>query len=279
MADLPPPPPGPSASSNPSNSSTTSAAPIYSALSHVPLGCDDNLPAFLNEAPGAFHSTSIKGSYGKVVSMDYLVRKLCQFFMSGSLQVVDILTDLYYVYQLKTSALYAGVGEGTKSAAVVFLALSFALWVLVSLSIAWSFKENLGYSDLPSSLKLTTLLSCTLLIAFDCPLFLISLPQRTVKVADIAGAKDGGLSNSVFVLAFDDRREWKTSTHYGLLSHLPTFLFEDVPMFIINCKISAEVNDATFESILCLLLSLGGILFKFKMIAEWCRLGTSQKEI
>ncbi|GMH68804.1 hypothetical protein TrLO_g1826 [Triparma laevis f. longispina] len=278
MANLPPPPPV-SASPSSSSSTTSDTTPIYSALSHVPLGNDTLLPSFLNEAPGAFHSKSIKGSYGKIVSMDYLVRKLCQFFMSGSLQVVDILTDLYYVYQLHTSSLYEGVSERTKTAALVFLILSCVLWILVSLSISWSFKENLGYSDLPASLKFTTLMSCTFLIAFDCPLFLISLPQRTVKVADITGTKDGGLSNSVFVLAFDDRREWKTSTHYGLLSHLPTFLFEDVPMFIINCQVSAEVNDATFESILCLLLSLGGILFKFKMIANWCSTGTGEKDV
>ena len=189
-------------------------------------------------------------SYGKVVSMSYLTKKLALFLLSASLQVLDVLSDVYFCHSLYTQPSYDDLPESLKTRVLVFLLLSTALWLAISFIIAFNFKDAIGYNDHSASAmsKPLLLLSLMSLVAFDCPLFLISLPQRTVKVSDITVDDKKRLSNSVFVLGFESRGEWKASTHYGLISHLPTFVFEDIPLFILNIQISMYINECEFRT-------------------------------
>lgn len=147
-------------------------------------------PCFAHEGH-SFAAGTARGTYAKVVSMDYLARQLARFFVAGSCQAVDVISDVYFVSQLYTSPVYDGVSSSLKTTALCLLALSLVLWFAVSFHIANSFKANLGFEDgLPRRTSLLTLLSTAVLVAFDCPLFLITAPQRTVKVADITSERD-----------------------------------------------------------------------------------------
>ena len=83
----------------------------------------------------------------------------------------------------------------------------------------------------------------------------------------------GALSNSLFLLGYQSREEWKASTHYGLFSHLPTFFLEDIPLFVLNIQIMAATKSFTFVSSISLFLSLCGIMSKGKSMFLWCRAG------
>jgi hypothetical protein len=130
---------------------------------------------------------------------------------------------MYFTASLYSPANKALLPSRLRTQVLAFLCLSTFLWLAVSFAIAWSFRMAVGYSDYPKLLDKTILLLCLwALVAFDCPLFLVALPSRVVKVADIEQAQTGdyeavntskgkgtALSNSVFVLGFESRSEWK----------------------------------------------------------------------
>jgi len=163
----------------------------------------------------------------------YLAKKLAIFFVGSSLTLIDLLSDTYLCISLFSDESYANVSSSTKRAFLVFLVLSTALWLLASLSIALSFKNSVGYHDQPSPLSKAILVLClTALIAFDLPMYLIAMPQRVMLVTDIRGGpstsfspspkspptspssspsspKPPPISNSLFVLGYASRSEWK----------------------------------------------------------------------
>ena len=150
MADLLPPPPPPSTIRNES-SCREQLHPLdhyhdYTTVSYIPCDASHAPPCFEDEM-NSFAAKTMRGSYGKVVSMDYLVRKIAQFFVSGSLQALDVVSDIYYVSQLYTSPTYSSISDSLKSWALSLLAFSLVLWSLVSLSIANSFKVCYLRSD------------------------------------------------------------------------------------------------------------------------------------
>ena len=57
------------------------------------------------------------------------------------------------------------------------------------------------------------------------------------------------------------------------MSHLPTFLFEDVPLFILNVQISAHLRSFPVVSVISLVLSAVGIVKKGWTILQWCSQG------
>ncbi|GMI45736.1 hypothetical protein TrCOL_g13459 [Triparma columacea] len=238
--------------------------------------------------------------YGKIVDMSYLAKKLTSFFLGASFLLIDLLSDTYFCVSLYHDESYADVSTGRKHAFLAFLVLSTTLWILSSFVIALSFKSSVGFHDQPSALQKIILLLClTALVAFDLPMYLLAMPQRTVLVTDVRrsdlptfspsrkspsspspnspSSPRPPISNSLFVLGYSSRSEWKASTHYGLFSHLPTFLFEDIPLFIINAQISLSAS-VSFTSVLALIFSLFGIFRKGWTIYNFCREGfASQK--
>jgi hypothetical protein len=264
-------------------SSAVSSAVSYTDLTYFSISKTDSLPSFSNEVAKTtlLSPSRLKGvAYGKVVSMSYLTKRLAAFLFGASFQLMDVISDTYFAVSVHDDE---RIPASLRTNVLVFLVLSTVLWLLISFAIAWGLKASIGYHD-HKGLQQVALLCCLWsLVAFDCPLFLVSLPQMVVKVVDIESgpkkAKPKALSNSVFVLGFGSRSEWKASNHYGLISHLPTFLLEDIPLFILNIQISHHTKSFSFISILSLILSGAGICKKGFTIFTWCRSGSSDDTV
>merc|ERR1711865_1165283 len=73
--------------------------------------------------------------------------------------------------------------------------------------------------------------SLYLVYLFNMPTYLLILGRRFVKLASV---QDGPHQNHVFVLAYEDDDDWMTKQYFGLQSHIPAFIFEDIPSIVLN---------------------------------------------
>ena len=76
------------------------------------------------------------------------------------------------------------------------------------------------------------------------------------------------------------RRPASRALHFaaaGLLSHLPTLIFDDVPFFFINIVAAMEVGELTFEAYMSLIFTAFSIALKFRYMYQWCKSGKELK--
>jgi len=105
--------------------------------------------------------------------------------------------------------------------------------------------------------------------------YLVTLQDQSGKVGGEtkAGAKRRQEQCTAFLALLTPPRARfahdSASTHYGLLTHLPTFLLEDIPLFFINAQISLnDSSSVSFTSIIALIFSLFGIVKKVRLDEE-----------
>ena len=237
----------------------------------IDLSQADGVPLFEDETYMCVRESSLElsgCSYGRIVDQHQMLEALATGMITAILMIMDVTSDIYFALSLWQNPLYAAIPIEQKLGFVALLLLGNVLWVGISCYLALRYKRHYVHdSGRATWFTFFTnhgyLCMCYL---FNMPTFLLVLGKRLIKVSMV---KDGKNRNAVFLLAYDDKVDYDTKSTYGLLGHLPSFVFEDLPSVAFNVWFMVQTRHMDFISVASLFFSTIGCIIKGREVGMW----------
>ncbi len=208
---------------------------------------------------GDVKELSDDGEHGEVeVSFTYMQALQVMVFRSASMtvQVIDLLSDMYVCVALHYTEEYKEIP------AVYKLRKAYVVLIILSILIGWGFPMHICRKLYPNNW-----MTFSMLWIFDLNDVIVTFDAYKARI-----------ERKKLILTFPSLHRYRAESHRGAInSHSISLVFEDIPLFILNCLLVQKLGETTFVVAASLLFSAMCVAMKaYSVNFAW---NASKKEI